>query len=119
MHPDIVGVSLFGILAALMSAMCMYGRRGRHADTKIFGKIHWSIIGTIGYILIIMSTMQEYVPWATLALGITAGMVTIWLVIRSVQLKLFCPGCILTWMVNAAILVMAFVPETGHSMVIF
>lgn len=69
------------------------------------GKTEWAVMGFIGYI-IIAATVKF--PPVTTGLAVITLIVTVWLIIKSIRLRELCMLCILSWLVNVLITVVAF-----------
>ncbi len=102
MQPFIIGLSVIGFFFAMGSKFCVE----EDSHTKIFGKVPWSVIGMIGYTLIALTTQVRFV---TPILATVAGIATVWLIIKAVKLKINCPFCVMVWLTNGVILLVAFV----------
>jgi uncharacterized membrane protein len=104
-----VGVAIallcgFGILLALVSASCV-AHDLPDEDTKLFGRVPWALIGAVGYAVILVTLMY---PTVTKVLAVGAGLTTVWLIRKGVEVKIGCPFCFTVWGVNLLILVLAF-----------
>ena len=99
----IQSLSLIGGALALVAIGCVRADQ----TSKLFGKIHWSIIGIIGYTMIATTTSIKF---ATPVLALLLGLITIGLIIKARRIEMRCPICPLIWVVNAVIVILAFVP---------
>jgi hypothetical protein len=73
------------------------------------GSKDWDLvpIGGIGYIVMILSAWL--VPMATTVLAALMAIATLWLIIKSIQIREFCMLCLGIWLVNTAIVVVVFI----------
>lgn len=101
---------ILGMIASLISPVCVNTHECRKEDTRIFGIIHFSLIGFFGYLLIALTAAlyNLYSIGAMLpvnhALVWFAGLFTIYLIQKAMRIRLFCPMCFLVWMLNIILL---------------
>lgn|GEM_PF-6353931 len=106
---------LVGCLAALGIILSFFAHTCAESQThgiklaKFFGKVPWSIIGPIGYVLIIAANGIAWVnPVVTQVLTGTGAFVTLWLMYVAYRVKLLCPYCMVIWLLNMLIAGAAF-----------
>lgn len=104
---DIFTGSVLGIALSLGSALCLYGcLRGKvdPESVKIFG-IPIFLIGILGYVLIIITTLFDGFQVINLALIVIAALFVPFLLYKSISIRLFCPFCVAAWITNVYLLV--------------
>lgn len=69
------------------------------------GKTGWAVMGFIGYIII--AATAKFPP-VTTGLAVITIAATAWLIIKSFRLRELCVLCILSWLVNIGIIIVAF-----------
>ena len=99
-----ITLAALGIVLSLVAYVCVDEHIENKKDARLFGRMHWSLIGVIGYTLILFT---RNIPMATyLLIGITA-LVTLWLAVKAFKIKLGCPICPMLWTLNTALVFMA------------
>jgi uncharacterized membrane protein len=112
MYPFVILLSVVGIIATIgaHACSCKNNCMSSTPDTSLWG-IPIPVIGIVGYFLLAVTTG---IPYATQTLAILAGIVTIILMVKAYRIKRFCPVCITNWIINFAILGLAFAPPTSR-----
>lgn len=89
-----------GTVFSIYGAYCVRGFTKKPEDAKFLGRIHWSIVGVLGYIAIGLSVRMHYI-YLTYALVSIALLTTIWLFIfRAIKMKMMCPACLVIYVLN-------------------
>ncbi len=94
---NIIGLATIGFLISLWFLV-------KEASSD-HGKTEWSAMGFIGY-AVIAATAKF--PNVTMGLAVITVVVTVWLIIKSFRMRELCMMCILSWLVNVLITVVAF-----------
>lgn len=107
-----VGLGSLGILLALFAWFCSSQYASDPMHTMFFGtQIPMALFGMMGYGMIALTALVVSKNWGSerlqwlFAIGnsafvIFATIFTIYLVWKAIQVKLFCPGCIMCWGLN-------------------
>ncbi len=106
MNLHILVIGLIGFFVSLLSHCCAERHTDDAKETMFFGtSIPWAFIGVIGYLLILLTS-----PWPMLTKGLAVivALATVFLALKAVRLKLYCPVCVMVWSVNATFVNLAF-----------
>lgn len=111
----VLSLSAAGIITLMFKCRCSPGCDFYLVDEIVFDNITWSTVGIIGYMLLALGAILTImapvvdVPLALVRILATiSGITTIRLIIKSINLDMFCPQCVFCWALNVAILVAAF-----------
>lgn len=113
MNSLILSVSFWGVIGSIFAYRCAKGHAENLDDTLFFGtRVPWAVVGILGYILI---GATSGFPVITKVLAVTVALATIFLMVKAVRLRLFCPGCVFVWAINVAFVFLAFTNNPQES----
>jgi hypothetical protein len=96
----IIALSVSGIVLTVFASVCSNAHAHNSKDVKLLGRIHWGIIGALGYLSCIVFA-RNTLALQVLAVGTT--LTTLWLIRKYVKVRLGCPFCPLVWALNTMI----------------
>jgi len=100
-------ICAIGSIISFFAHFCVRGFAKDPKDTKFLGKIPWSLIGVIGYLLIATSFGLEYFK-VTYVLIALAALISVWLLIfKAIRQKMMCPACLYVYGINAILVITA------------
>ncbi len=93
-----------GILLSFVAWGCVEAHVTHPKDARLLG-MPWATIGMLGYAAIVASVFLSTVT-VTNILVFVLGVTTLWLAQKAIKIRLDCPICPMTWVLNAVIVVL-------------
>ena len=114
-YPLTTILGFLGVIVAVFAWGCAAGHAHQPEDTLFFGtRMPMAMFGMIGYALIAITAfgverniLPKVLKVINYILVAFAGLFTIYLVYRSVQVELVCPGCWCCWALNIVLVLLA------------